>query len=131
MSEIQYSDFETDEQMREGIGICATVLEHVQFARAYDENGKSIPRAKYRRVEVTGETTRSWIIGRGYGERKIPKKTLRGIFSNEGVDRRILMAKHAYKLIRHIDFFLKQEEPGAWERFVALAELVGYDYDDE
>ena len=43
--------------------------------RVYGENKYSpIWREHWRKLEITGETSRSWLAGSGYGQLKIPKK---------------------------------------------------------
>ncbi len=40
----------------------------------------------YKKVKIDGETKRSWLIGTGYLEKKYPKKTANGLFSQQDID---------------------------------------------
>ena len=44
--------------------------------RVYREGNSSLPiwREHWRKLEITGETSRSWLAGSGYGQHKIAKK---------------------------------------------------------
>lgn len=95
-------------------------------AWVFDENfrfyrvGESAPiwREHWRKMEVVGETSRSWILS---DDRKVPKKGGRGIaFSEAEVDRLAWAREHAHKILNSIDRY------GNPEQLDKIAALVNY-----
>ena len=64
--------------------------------------GGPIWREHWVRKEITGETSRSWVVGRGgYDTLKIPKKgpvSLNICFSEEEIDRRAFCEENAHRI---------------------------------
>jgi len=81
-------------------------------------------REHWRRREITGETSRSWIVG-GYPELKIPKnpKTPQThplvAWSETELDQLCWLHEHRYRIIRSV------ESPPAAE-LIKIASLIGY-----
>ena len=71
--------------------------------RSYDEKSKMIPGCHFYEVEVTGETSRSWVIGHGYKPFKVPKKNPfpefnPAIFTDKMKEDSIWLDNNAYKI---------------------------------
>ena len=75
--------------------------------RVYKE-GRSTPiyREHWIPSEITGETTRSWIIGMGYGEYKIPKKGAHHgfAFTQQEVDDDCYVKENLYRISRTLEY---------------------------
>lgn len=96
-------DFATREDMVAGIKIGSTVLEYDQNRRVYDrDTQRTMHRGHFCRVEVVGETSRSWILRHVHGGRKVPKKSLAGIYSNQCADRAGWFQKHRHEIERAV-----------------------------
>lgn len=62
--------------------------------------GGPIYREHWYEVEITGETSRSWVVGKGYGECKVPKKGVHHgfAFTKQELDDACYVHEHAHKL---------------------------------
>ena len=90
----------------------------------FDENRRvSIWRDGWRRREITGETSRSWIV-EGYPELKIPKnpKTPQRhlAWSEKELDQLCWLHEHRYRIIRNVEFLPAAE-------LIKVASLIGYE----
>ncbi len=123
-------DFATREDMVAGIGIGTTVLEFDESRRVYPPPppGKTYPtcgpmhRGHYQRIEVVGETSRSWILA-GWSGCKIPKKSLAGIYSNQCADRAGWLRENQHKIVEQLRRHLNDVE--TYDLAVQLAERLG------
>jgi hypothetical protein len=72
--------------------------------RIYAEGGKGRPiyREHFYGVEITGETSRSWLVGPKWSPTKINKKTLEGIYTVEQVEEKCWIAENRSELSRRI-----------------------------
>lgn len=102
--------------------------------RMYDENRRLIYEHCFYRVEVIGETSRSWIVGRE-GSRheafKAPKKDTFGkrlkIYTDEMKANDVWLDKHRYKII---DIFNHRNNVTA-SQMKKIAEIVGYEINQQ
>lgn len=107
-------DFETRAEMEAGIQIGARVLVFDSNRRIYrrtdkhTSSGGPISRGHFRGASVVGETSRSWILDHVRGGPKIPKKTLKGVYSNHCADRHSWWVDNRYRIVetirRDLDF---------------------------
>ena len=89
-----------------------------------DGRGGPIWREHWVKREVTGETSRSWIVGKGWEERKIPKKgeTPHDIcWSEEEINRRAFVEEHSYRISE------KVRRVTDYDTLKKIAEIVGYE----
>ena len=105
-----------------------------KFIWLYDENhrvyakgdsgrpmGAPIYREHWVKTEITGETSRSWLVGQ-WQKKKVPKKGGRGIaFTEQEVDDDVWVYDHRYKLSRLIG---DCKDAGLLR---AVAKVIGYD----
>jgi len=106
--------------------IGATVYRFDGDYRVYKRNeagrqyGGPIYREHFRPIQITGETSRSWVLADGA---KISKKTLPGgIYPDqEAIDRACWVNEHRYAICRQV------ERVRDYETLRALADLVGYE----
>lgn len=98
LPEIPVCDFKTRRDLIDGIKVGTRVLIPDIHRRVYREDRSGpIRRYEYAAAEVMGETTRSWVVG--YDRRKVPKKTLAGLFSNQCADRRSWINENGYRVM--------------------------------
>ena len=79
-------------------------------------------REHWRKAEVVGETSRSWVVGRGYGSTKIPKKgpLPRGWARSEAeVDERCWEHEHRHRIQQQLNWM----DVGVLRQ---VAQLIGY-----
>lgn len=80
-------------------------------------------REHWRRREITGETSRSWIVG-GYSELKIPKnpKTPQRhiAWSEKELDQLCWLREHRYRIVRSVESLPAAE-------LIKIASLIGYE----
>ncbi len=112
------------------IGIGSTVWIFDQNRRVYRKTGSSrgpVWREHWRPEKIIGETSRSWIVGQGWNETKIPKKgwNPRAVcFGEAEIDRQAFVVEHAYRisdLVRRLDDY---------DTLKKIAEMVGYKAED-
>ena len=88
--------------------------------------GQSGPiwRSHWVKKEISGETSRSWIVGRGgWDILKIPKKGPKhwGVcWSEEEIDRRVYVEENSYKISEQV------RRVTDYETLLRIAEIVGY-----
>lgn len=94
------------------IGIGSTIWRHGAFGR--DE---WVPRT------ITGETSRSWIVGNGYGNDKAPKKGPHPgwAYSEREIQNSDLITKHSWRIADAVRLV------GDADKLRRVAELVGYE----
>ncbi len=92
---------------------------------AKDEKGRAfgppIHREHWVEREVVSETSRSWIVGRGWEQIKVPKKgPRRGVcFSLQEVEQDCWVNSHRYRIAQAV-------ERASYEQLIAIAEIVGF-----
>ena len=90
--------------------------------RVYGENKSSpIWREHWRKLEITGETSRSWLAGSGYGQHKIPKKgppNRHVAWSEAEIDNLEWDNATRYKIIRATQYC-------AVDQLIQIAQIVG------
>lgn len=111
--------------MRIGAPVWIFDANHRVYRR--DEKGRSsggpIWREYWRKREVTGETSRSWIVGEHYAQRKIPKTGEQPhdvCWSEEEIERRAYVEENSHRIadkVRHVRDH---------EVLKKIAELIGY-----
>lgn len=89
---------------------------------ARDKNGRSygspIWREHWRKVEIVGETTRSWVLASG---KKLPKAGGRGVcYSLDEIEKKAFVEDHAYRISALVDKTLD------YDKLKKIAEIVGY-----
>ena len=93
--------------------------------RVYASDGRGGPiwREHWVKRQITAETTRSWIVGEGWAQIKIPKKGEQphGIaWSEQEIERRAYVEENSHRIadkLRHIRDY---------ETLSKVAELIGY-----
>ncbi len=107
------------------LSVGSTVWVFDENHRVYrrNEKGRSeggpIYREHFVECKITGETSRSWIIGRY--RMKVNKKTLDGMYiSQEQIDLKCWANDHKYGVVRMIEY----STDGAMIK--AVADLIGY-----
>lgn len=113
--------------MNQEIKVGSSVWVFDQNCRVYKRDARGISsgtpiyRLHWVEQEVTGETSRSWIIGRGYAERKVPKKgEPQGVlFSLEEVERDTWKNDHTHKISEAV-------RRASYEQLKAIAEILNY-----
>lgn len=86
--------------------------------------GGPIWREHWVKHEIIGETSRSWVVGKWYGQRKIPKKgpIPNGIcFSEEEIEQRAFVEDNAHRIS---DLVLRCKDYATLKK---IGELVGYE----
>lgn len=87
------------------IGIGSEIWRYDENRRVYSKDGKGGPlfREKWHKVEILGETSRSWITS--YYKEKVPKKGAhpRWAFAESEIDDACFVHDHRWKIIRAIE----------------------------
>lgn len=106
------------------IGIGSPVWIFDQNHRVYgSKNSAPIWRKYWREYKIEAETSRSWVIGRGWAERKIPKNgrmPMDVCFSEAEIDRRAFVVDHAYRISEEV------RKLSDYDKLKQIAEMVGY-----
>ena len=107
------------------VGIGSPVWIFNSNRRVYREGARGGPiwREHWMPEKIVGETSRSWIVGQGTWEKKIPKKgPWHGVaFSQEEIDNAAYVHEHRFRI---------SEKVGRLDDFACLrkiAELIGYE----
>jgi hypothetical protein len=88
-----------------------------------ETSGSPIYREHWVKREITGETTRSWLINEGWRAVKVPKRGAsprRFLFSEKDVDDAVWVNDHRYRIERLIPTLSP-------EKLRQVAELIGYE----
>ncbi len=74
-------------------------------------------------MEIVAETSRSWVIGKGYSECKVPKKGIHPgyAFSEEEVDDDCYLHDNRYKIAQLVERLIDVTS------LRKIAEIVGYE----
>lgn len=88
--------------------------------RRYDANRHIIYREHFEQREITGETTRSWLVG-ALKTTKIPKKTGANLYTADMVELEVWGREHKYKIAEALRY-----SSIPLETFKKIAELIGY-----
>ena len=113
--------------MSKPLGIGSTIWKFDSNYRVYKSNASISSSASYREqwrpVVITGETSRSWIIG-GRNNAKCPKKGGYGwALSEKEVYDDVWLKENRYKIMQRLNFGSNQSV----EVFRKIAELIGYE----
>lgn len=115
------------EKFKDGLAVGSTVWKHDPYYRRYEgrsETTKAIER--FRPHLITGETTRSWIVGQGWNGSKFPKncdnwRLRRGyLISQQEVTDTVWATDHRYRISRAVEYV-------DLATLRKVAALVGYD----
>ncbi len=85
-------------------------------SRHYDDDGKLIRRECYIQTTVSGETSRSWVVGPNGGELGFVKR----LFTAEMVDQQIWMEDNRYEIERELN-------SASFKQLKEVAKILNYE----
>lgn len=100
-------------------------------SRHYDEDRKIIRRKCYVETTISGQTSRSWVVGPSYNSFKIPKKDpwghhggelgfVKRLFTAEMVDQQIWMKDNRYEIERKLN-------SASFKQLKEVAKILNYE----
>ena len=93
----------------------------------YDISRSPIYRGYWVPVEITGETSRSWLTIRGKAPKRAPDLRRQGwAFTQKDVDDDCWVNERLHKLNRALSCGLRRHDPNIREKMEKIAEIIGF-----